>query len=124
VVLSTVFQLAHCVEDAAHPDGRGGLDLQEDWATHQVHATVDFARGNRLLGWYVGGLNFQVEHHLFPTVSHVHYRALAPIVERVCLAHRVRYVARPTLAAALGANARWLRALGRRPVEAARPLGG
>lgn len=115
LVLSTVFQLAHCVGDAAHPDARGGLALAEDWATHQVHATVDFARGNRLLGWYVGGLNFQVEHHLFPAVSHVHYRALSPLVEAVCRAHGVRFVARPTLGAALQANVRWLRALGRPP---------
>jgi linoleoyl-CoA desaturase len=120
VVLSTVFQLAHCVEDAAHPDGRGGLELGDDWAAHQVHATVDFARGNRLLGWYVGGLNFQIEHHLFPTVSHVHYPALAPLVEGVCLAHGVRYLARPSLWAALEANVRWLRALGRLPVVAPR----
>jgi linoleoyl-CoA desaturase len=120
VVLSTVFQLAHCVEDAAHPDARGGLTLGEDWATHQVHATVDFARGNRLLGWYVGGLNFQIEHHLFPKVSHVHYRELSPIVERVCRAHGVRYLARPTLWAALAANVRWLKALGRLPEVAAR----
>ena len=120
VVLSSVFQLAHCVEDAAHPDGRGGLELGEDWATHQVHATVDFARANRLLGWYVGGLNFQVEHHLFPKVSHVHYRALSPLVEGVCRAHGVRFVARSTLGAALLANVRWLRVLGRRPVVAPR----
>lgn len=121
VVLSTVFQLAHCVEDAAHPDGRGGLDLGEDWATHQVLATVDFARGNRLLGWYVGGLNFQIEHHLFPRVSHVHYRALSPLVEGVCRAHGVAFVARPTLLAALRANLRWLRALGSIPEVAPRP---
>jgi linoleoyl-CoA desaturase len=120
VVLSTVFQLAHCVEDTAHPDARGGLALGEDWAAHQVRATVDFARGNRLLGWYVGGLNFQVEHHLFPKVSHVHYRALSPLVEEVCRAHGVPFQARPTLRAAVAANLRWLRALGRLPVVAPR----
>lgn len=121
VVLSGVFQLAHCVPDAAHPDARGGLALAEDWATHQVRATVDFARGNRLLGWYVGGLNFQIEHHLFPKVSHVHYPALAPIVERVCRAHGVPYLARPTLRAAVRSNVTWLHALGRLPEVAARP---
>jgi linoleoyl-CoA desaturase len=120
LALSTVFQLAHCVEDTAHLDARGGLSLGEDWATYQVHATVDFARANRLLGWYVGGLNFQIEHHLFPRVSHVHYRALSTIVEGVCRAHGVRYLARPTLWAALRATVRWLRALGRLPELAPR----
>ena len=118
LVLASVFQVAHCAEETAHPDARAGLTLPEDWATHQVLATVDFARGNRLLGWYVGGLNFQIEHHLFPRVSHVHYRALAPLVERVCRAHGVRYLVRPSLRAALRANVRWLVALGR-PAPAA-----
>jgi linoleoyl-CoA desaturase len=68
-----------------------------------------------VLSWYLGGLNFQVEHHLFPNVCHVHYRALAPIVERACRTHGLRYQAQPTLRAALSANLRWLRALGARP---------
>jgi linoleoyl-CoA desaturase len=78
-----------------------------------VRATVDFAPSNRLLGWYVGGLNFQIEHHLFPEVCHVHYPALAAIVEATCLAHGVPYRAEPTLPHAIAAHHRHLRALGR-----------
>jgi linoleoyl-CoA desaturase len=74
---------------------------------------VDFARGSALLGWYLGGLNHQIEHHLFPKVCHVHYRALSPIVEEVCARHGVRYRAQPSLRAAVAANVRWLRLLGR-----------
>ena len=55
--------------------------------------TVDFARGNRLLTWYLGGLNFQIEHHLFPKICHVHYPQISRIVEQVCAEYRVRYVA-------------------------------
>jgi linoleoyl-CoA desaturase len=113
LVLATVFQLAHCVGEADFHEARGQRVMPSDWAVHQVTTTVDFARGSRLLSWYLGGLNFQVEHHLFPQVCHVHYPALSAIVEDTCRDHGVRYRAQPTLAAALGANLRWLRRLGR-----------
>ena len=111
VTLALVFQLAHCVGEADFHDARAGLPVR-DWAAHQVTTTVDFARGNRLLGWYLGGLNFQVEHHLFPKVCHVHYPALSAIVEATCAAYGVRYTAQPSLRAAVAANVRWLRRLG------------
>ncbi|HEY6006623.1 MAG TPA: acyl-CoA desaturase [Anaeromyxobacter sp.] len=115
VVLSTVFQLAHAVPDAEfHSAGPGGRRMQTGWAEHQVRTTVDFAPSNRLLGWYVGGLNFQVEHHLFPDVCHLHYPALAGMVEANCRAHGVPYRSHPTLRAAIAAHYRLLRALGRR----------
>jgi linoleoyl-CoA desaturase len=117
-VLSTVFQLAHCVGEADFHLAQGAHEMASEWAVHQVTTTVDFARHNRLLGWYLGGLNFQVEHHLFPKVCHVHYPALSAIVEETCRAHGVRYRAQPTLRAALAANVRWLRDLG-----SAAPLG-
>jgi linoleoyl-CoA desaturase len=114
-VLAPVFQLAHCVGEARFHDLPAGAPMSTGWAEHQVTTTVDFARGNRLLGWYVGGLNFQVEHHLFPRVSHLHYPAISRIVETLCRVHGVRYHAEPTLRSALTANVRWLRALGRAP---------
>jgi linoleoyl-CoA desaturase len=113
VVLSTVFQLAHTVPGAEfHAAGPGDQRMPSGWAEHQVRATVDFAPSNRLLSWYVGGLNFQVEHHLFPEVCHVHYPALAGIVEATCLAHGVPYHSQPTLRAAIAAHYRFLRSLG------------
>jgi linoleoyl-CoA desaturase len=112
VVLAAVFQLAHCVGEVAHPEA-GADDLEQPgWAELQVATTADFARGGRLLSWYLGGLNFQVEHHLFPGICHVHYRELAPIVERLCRVNGLAYQSQPTLRAALRANFRWLRFLG------------
>ncbi|HET9553429.1 MAG TPA: fatty acid desaturase [Anaeromyxobacteraceae bacterium] len=111
VTLATVFQLAHAVGEARFHAAAAG-PVPSDWATYQVASTVDFARGSRLCAWYLGGLNFQVVHHLFPTVSHVHYPDLAPIVERCCRRHGVPYRAWDTLRDALGANVRWLRELG------------
>jgi linoleoyl-CoA desaturase len=114
VVMSTVFQLAHAVPDAEfHAARPGDQRMPTGFAEHQVRATVDFAPSNRLLGWYVGGLNFQIEHHLFPDVCHVHYPALAPIVEATCRAHGIPYRTAPTLRAAIAAHYRFLRALGR-----------
>jgi linoleoyl-CoA desaturase len=67
----------------------------------------------------VGGLNFQIEHHLFPRISHIHYPALAPIVEQVCREHGVRYFAHPTMRAALLSHARWLWIMGKKPTVSA-----
>jgi linoleoyl-CoA desaturase len=120
VVLSTVFQLAHAVPGAEfHAAGAGEPRLPAGWAEHQVRATVDFAPSNRLLGWYVGGLNFQVEHHLFPDVCHTHYPALAPMVAAACGERGVPYRSEPTLRAAIASHYRFLRALGRAPAARA-----
>jgi linoleoyl-CoA desaturase len=114
VVLSTVFQLAHTVPGAEfHHASPGQQRLPSAWAEHQVRATVDFAPANRLLGWYVGGLNFQVEHHLFPDVCHTHYPALAPIVRATCAQHGIPHRTHPTLRGAIASHYRFLRALGR-----------
>jgi linoleoyl-CoA desaturase len=113
VVMAVVFQLAHSVSDAQFHGAPGGDGrLPTGWAEHQVRSTVDFARSNRLLAWYLGGLNFQIEHHLFPGVCHVHYPALAPIVEETCRAHGIPYHAAPSLRAAIAGHHRHLRALG------------
>lgn len=113
VVLSVVFQLAHCVEHAAFPlpeeeTGR----IEQAWAVHQVETTVDFACGNRLVTWYCGGLNFQIEHHLFPRICHIHYPALAPLVRATCLEFDVRYVTNKTLGSALKSHFLFLRQMG------------
>ena len=111
LVLGVVFQTAHCVEGAMFTVPGCPGHLNREWATHQVESTVDFGRGHRLLTWYLGALNYQIEHHLFPRISHLHYPALAPIVEAVCRQYGVRYRALPTFAAAVAAHYRWLRRL-------------
>jgi len=107
LTLSVVFQLAHCV-----PEAETGPELGS-WAARQVQSSVDFARDSRLLNWYVGGLNLQIEHHLFPQISHPQYARIAPIVEATCREFGVRYTAHPTFAAAVAAHYRQLRELGR-----------
>jgi linoleoyl-CoA desaturase len=120
LVLATVFQLAHCSDEAQfRMPPSGSVSVARPWAEHQVETAVDFARGNRMLSWYLGGLNFQIEHHLFPKICHVHYAALAPIIEDVCRSNGVRYFCFPTARAAFRAHVRWLVVMGRRPVAPA-----
>ncbi len=114
VVLSVMFQLAHCVEEAEFPlpsadTGR----MATAWAEHHVQTTVDFARRNRLLTWHGGGMDFQIEHHLFPQICHVHYRALAPLAQQTCLEFGLRYTVHATFLAAVASHFRWLRRMGR-----------
>jgi len=114
LALSVVFQLAHCVEEADFPMPREDTGRMEtDWAVHQVETTVDFARRNRLLSWFIGGLNYQIEHHLFPQICHVHYPALAPLVKETCGEFGLRYSAHESFLAGVASHFRWLRRMGR-----------
>ncbi|MFO0585442.1 MAG: acyl-CoA desaturase [Anaeromyxobacter sp.] len=125
VVLAVVFQLAHVVPAAEfHAAGEPGRKMPTGWAEHQVRTTVDFAPGSPLLTWYLGGLNYQVVHHLLPMYCHVHYPALAGIVAETCRDHGIPYRSEPTLLGALRGHGRLLRNLGRPLVSgaAARPL--
>jgi linoleoyl-CoA desaturase len=113
--LGTVFQLAHCTGNADFPTEDASGRMKNDWAEHQLATTVDFAPTNRLLSWFVGGLNFQVEHHLFPKVCHLHYPALAIIVADVARRHGLRHRSTSTLRKALGSHYQHLRAMGVKP---------
>jgi linoleoyl-CoA desaturase len=118
VVLSVVFQLAHCVEEAEFPLPRPDTGrMATAWAEHQVQTTVDFAPRNRLLSWYIGGLNYQIEHHLFPQICHIHYPALAPLVAQTCGEFGLRYAVNATFRAGVASHFRWLRRMGRPEVE-------
>jgi linoleoyl-CoA desaturase len=114
LVMSVVFQLAHVVEDAAYPlpDAATG-NMEEAWAIHQMRTTVDFAPKSKILTWYLGGLNFQAEHHLLANISHLHYPRISKLVERACKRYNVPYNVHPTFLAGLISHARQLRALGR-----------
>lgn len=113
VTMGTIFQLAHCVEEAEFPNPNHDMKMDHDWATHQVITTVDFAPDNPVLNWYVGGLNFQIEHHLFPRICHVHYPDIAPIVRETCREYGLPYRVQPTLRDSIASHLRWLRRMGR-----------
>jgi linoleoyl-CoA desaturase len=111
-----VFQLAHTVEHNAFPapDADTGMMAQE-WAIHEVETTANFAPTNLLARWCLGGLNFQIEHHLFPTISHVHYPAISAIVQKTCAEFALPYVSYPTVRSAIAVHYRFLKTLGSKP---------
>lgn len=115
LTLSVVFQLAHTVKgnEFPEPDQETGK-IETEWAVHQVNTTADFSPGSRFLTWYLGGLNFQVEHHLFPRISHIHYPQIAGIVRDACREAGLEYRCFPTLWAALSAHFRHLSEMGAR----------
>jgi linoleoyl-CoA desaturase len=112
LILGVIFQLAHVVEPTEHLEEHEAGALKGAWMLYQMRTTNNFARDNRLLSWYVGGLNHQIEHHLFPRVCHVHYRQLSPIVERVARKHGVPYHSCPTLWQAIRSHYRMLKRFG------------
>lgn len=113
VLLSVVFQLAHTVEGTSHPLPNESDTIENTWAIHQLNTTVNFSRNNPLISWYVGGLNFQVEHHLFPTICHVHYPKIAPIVQQTAAEYGIPYLENKTLGLALASHVKTLKRFGR-----------
>ncbi len=120
---AVVFQLAHVVEGPAFPKPNAAGVLGDDFLTHQLKTTSNFAPGNPVATFFTGGLNHQVEHHLFPRISHIHYPALAPIVEDCALKHGLPYYAHATFHGALASHARTLKRLGHSEPEPLLPLG-
>jgi len=114
--LSCVFQPSHVMEAsrfALPVNGDGNRHMEDSWAIHELANTTDFAPNNRLLTWFIGGLNFQIEHHLFTGVCHVHYKRIAPIVRATASEFGLPYHIQPTFHQALLAHARMLKVLGK-----------
>lgn len=113
-VLSIVFQLAHTVEHTEFPvaDIETKM-LPDEFAKHQIMTTANFGTKNKVVGWLVGGLNFQIEHHLFPKVSHIHYPAISSIVKKVCQEYDLKYIEYRTVFQAVRAHYNFLKHMGR-----------
>jgi linoleoyl-CoA desaturase len=123
--MAIVFQLAHVTGDNTFPRPNPATgEIDNEWAIHEVETTADFAPKSQLAAWYCGGLNFQIEHHLFPRVCHIHYPAISKIVEQTCREFGISYVSYPTLRAAVVAHVRFLKKLGQKELlpEVARNL--
>jgi linoleoyl-CoA desaturase len=113
-VISIVFQLAHTVEHTHFPmpdEETGKLD--DEWAIHQLKTTANFAPRNKVISWFVGGLNFQIEHHLFPKISHVHYPAISKIIKQTCQEYGVPYIEYSKMRHAVASHVAFLKQMGR-----------
>jgi linoleoyl-CoA desaturase len=115
LTLALIFQPAHVVEETEFPLPDSSGNMENDWAIHQLYTTSNFARKNRVLSWFIGGLNHQVEHHLFPTVCHIHYRKLSEIVKKTAEEFNHPYLEQKTFVGAIVSHARTLIRLGKKP---------
>ena len=115
-LLGIIFQPAHVVDGTEYPDPDEHGMMENTWAIHQLRTTTNFAERNRILSWYVGGLNLQVEHHLFPNICHVHYRKISSIVKKTAAEFDLPYKSYDSFRGAIAGHARLLKLLGQRPV--------
>jgi linoleoyl-CoA desaturase len=116
LTLAIVFQLAHVVEHAEFEyAGIDPVKIENEWAIHQVKTTANFAFSNKLITWFVGGLNYQIEHHLFPRISHIHYPAISKIVRETCAQFELNYIYFPSTRAAVASHVRFMNQMGQRP---------
>lgn len=113
IILSITFQLAHLVEGLDHAEDPHVSEIS--WAEHQLRTTSNFARGNPILTWFMGGLNYQVEHHLFPSVCHIHYPALSKIVRQEAGDMGIDYNEHVRFRSALQSHYKTLKEFGRKP---------
>jgi linoleoyl-CoA desaturase len=112
-VLSMVFQLAHTVEGTHFPQANPVTNkLEDDWAVHQLKTTANFATKSKVISWLVGGLNFQIEHHLFPKISHVHYPQISKIIREACAEYGITYIEYPKLRQAVASHVNYLKHVG------------
>jgi len=112
-LLSIVFQLAHTVEDttfavATQPSNK----IEDEWAVHQLKSTANFSTKNKFITWFVGGLNFQIEHHLFPKISHIHYPVISDIVRQTCRKTGVPYIEHTGIFLAIASHIQHLKKMG------------
>lgn len=117
LLLSAIFQSAHVIEETKFPMPDKSGNIENDWAVHQLYTTANFAPKSRIFSWFIGGLNYQVEHHLFPSVCHIHYRRISEIVRATANEYNFPYHSQPTFASALWSHTKMLWRLGR-PVAA------
>jgi len=115
IILTTVFQLAHSVGETAFPVPDDEGKIQNAWALHQMETTMNFAPKNRWLSWYLGGLNFQVEHHLFPGICHVHHPEVSEIVRETAREFDITYQEHESFAGALKSHVRYMIRIGKLP---------
>jgi len=115
--LTFIFQMAHLVEKVEFPVPSGDpLGISSEWAAHQLRTTANFGNDNALLNWFTGGLNFQIEHHLFPKVSHTHYRKISKIIEETASEFGLPYHSYDSYTSVFRSHYRMVRELGYEPV--------
>lgn len=113
LLISCVFQVAHIMPDTDYPQANAKGEIENNWFVHQFLTTSNFSPKNRIFSWLIGGLNYQIEHHLFPNICHVHYHQIAPIVKDTALEYGIPYNVKSTFAGAIYDHVKMLKSLGK-----------
>jgi linoleoyl-CoA desaturase len=113
LILALIFQCAHVLEETEFFTDENNGSMENNWAIHQLKTTANFATKSKLTTWVMGGLNHQIEHHLFPHICHIHYSSISKIVERTAKDFNIPYHKHPTFYHALKSHFTFLNALGR-----------
>ena len=117
IILSLTFQLAHVIEKADMPIPKNkDQSINNTWVIHQLLTTVNFSSKNKFINWFTGGLNHQIEHHIFPNISHVHYEKISKIVKRTAKEFNLPYKENVSLKDAIFSHFKFLKQMGMNPV--------
>ena len=111
-ILAFIFQLAHVMEETNFPKPNENDTIESAWAVHQILTTSNFGEKSKFLNWFAGGLNFQVEHHLFPGICHLHYKEISKIVKETTKEFGIPYFTQPSFLKAFIIHHRFLKKLG------------
>ncbi len=111
--LGLIFQPAHVMPTAEYPIPDDTGNIENNWAVHQLFTTTNFSPKSRIFSWYVGGLNYQIEHHLFPNICHVHYKRISKIVRETADEYGLPYNSEKNFISAIVSHAKMLKSLGR-----------
>ncbi len=112
LILACIFQPAHVIESTDFFTPDEDLSVENHWAIHQMRTTSNFANGSKIFSWLIGGLNYQIEHHLFPNICHVHYKDISKIVKETALEFNIPYYHHETFYAAVKSHFKLLHSLG------------
>lgn len=112
-ILATIFQTAHVMPECDYPHANENGTVENNWAIHQLQTTSNYAPKSRFFSWFVGGLNYQVEHHLFPNICHVHYKNISHIVRKKAEKYNLPYYTQKNYFSALVEHTKMLKSLGK-----------
>ncbi|XLS30823.1 fatty acid desaturase family protein [Flavobacteriaceae bacterium M23B6Z8] len=115
LLISVVFQVAHIMPDTEFPLPDANGMVEGDWFAHQLATTTNFAPNSRFFSWLIGGLNYQIEHHLLPNICHIHYKKISSIVAGTAEEYGIPYNTKRTFVAAIRDHIEVLRRLGKTP---------
>jgi len=113
LILSTIFQTAHVMPTSEYPLPDENGNSKNSWAIHQLLTTSDYSPRSSVFSWLIGGLNYQIEHHLFPNISHVHYKGISSLVKETAYKYKLPYHVQPNFFSAVSNHVQMLKTLGR-----------